>query len=78
MDPEVLKAVIRVAQAGDSTGARDFKRWVTEYVNPALVDAKRQNAKKVKLILGPDGKVYATITQSRDELPASGRAKAKQ
>lgn len=78
VDPEVLKAVIRVAQAGDSTGARDFKRWVTEYVNPGLVDAKRQNAKKVKLILGPDGKVYATITQSRDELPASGRAKAKQ
>lgn len=82
VDPEVLKAVIRVAQAGDSTGARDFERWVTEYVNPALIAAKRQNAKKVKLILGPDGKVYAPITQSRDERPqtepASGRAKAKQ
>ena len=81
VDPEVLKAVIRVAQAGDSTGARDFKRWVTEYVNPALVAAKRQNAAKVKLGMGPDGKVYATITQSRDERPqtepASGRAKAR-
>ena len=81
VDPEVLKVVIRVAQAGDSTGARDFKRWVTEYVNPALVAAKRQNAAKVNLGMGPDGKVYATIIQSRDERPqtepASGRAKAR-
>ncbi len=77
VDPEVLKAVIRVARAGESTGARDFKRWVTEHVNPALVSARRQNAQKVKLVLGPDGKVIASITQSRDEPPATGRAKAR-
>lgn len=77
VDPEVLKAVIRVARAGESTGARDFKRWVTEHVNPALVAAKRENAQKLKLLLTPDGKVIASITQYRDEPPATGRAKAR-
>lgn len=75
IEAEVVVEAIRVAQAGDSTGARDFKRWVEQWVNPALLEAKRQRAWKVKLLLGPDRKVYATITAYRQERqPSSQRA----
>ena len=85
IDAEVLQEVIRVGMAGESKGARDFHRWVAEHVNPALVSAKRQNAKKIKLVLGGDGKVYATITEAHNGAsptesagsPASGRARGK-
>jgi hypothetical protein len=46
-------------------------------VNPALVDARRQHAKKLKLMVAPEGKVYATITESREPPAASPRSKAK-
>ena len=74
IDAEVLKEVIRVGMAGESTGARDFHRWVAEHVNPALVSAKRQNAKKIKLVLGGDGKVYATITEAHNDVPPTESA----
>lgn len=68
---DVLQAAVKVAKAGESAGARDFKRWVADDVNPVLVQAGRQGATKLKLGLGPDGKVYATITETRDEQPAN-------
>lgn len=67
VDPFVLVAALKVGQVGESTGARDFNRWVEENVNPTLVDAGRQKAKKVTLKLGPDNKVYAIITETHQE-----------
>ena len=67
VDPDVLVAALKVGQAGESKGARDFNRWVTDNVNPTLVDARRQKAKKVKLKLGPNNEVYAIITETHQE-----------
>ena len=71
--PDVLKAALRVGKAGESSGARDYARWVVAHVNPALVAAKRQQAKTIKLVLGGDGTVYATITEAQDTNRARGR-----
>lgn len=71
--PDVLKAALRVSKAGESSGARDHNRWVVDHVNPALVAAKRQQAKKIKLVFGGDGKVYATITEAQDTNRARGK-----
>lgn len=71
--PDVLKAALRVGKAGESSGARDYARWVVAHVNPALVAAKRQQAKTIKLVLGGDGAVYATITEAQDTNRARGR-----
>jgi len=68
---DVLQAAVKVAKAGESVGARDFNRWVDDVVNPALRHARNQGATKLKLGLGPDGKVYATITETQDEQPAN-------
>lgn len=67
VDPYVLAAALMVGQAGESTGARDFNRWVADKVNPTLVDARRQKAKKVTLKLGPNNEVCAIITETHQE-----------
>lgn len=71
IDTDILVAGIAPAMDGNNVGARNFQRWVRHCVNPALSDASLQNAKKVKLHMTPDGKVYATITETHDEQPAN-------
>jgi ATP-dependent Clp protease ATP-binding subunit ClpA len=67
VDPFVLAAALMVGLAGESTGARDFNRWVADKVNPTLVAANRQKAKKVTLKLGPNNEVCAIITETHQE-----------
>ena len=67
IDSDIIVVAMQVGQEGENKGARDFSRWVTDNVNPTLVDASRQNAKKVKLKLGPDNKVCAIITETHQE-----------
>ncbi len=67
IDSHIIVEALQVGQEGENKGARDFSRWVIDNVNPTLVDASRQNAKKVKLKLGPDNKVCAIITETHQE-----------
>jgi ATP-dependent Clp protease ATP-binding subunit ClpA len=64
---EVLVTALRVAQAGGHESARDIKRWVATHINPALVDARRQEAQVIKLATSSDSNVYAVVTQYRTE-----------
>lgn len=77
IDPSVWQTAIQVGQAADNPGARVLESWVKEHVNPALTYAKRQGAKKVRIILGTNDQIYAQIVESQSDSPASTASKTK-
>lgn len=77
--PEVCKTAIRVGKASENPGARTLNSWVETNVNPALAYAKRQGAKKVRIILGTNEQIYAQIVESQtaSSAPTPSKTKAK-